>query len=349
LLPPHLWLDWWRPRLTARTALLLPASWLFAGLIGIRRYLFRRGVLRSFSLDVPVIIVGNITVGGSGKTPLAIALVHALRAAGYTPGVISRGYGGSSTSSDPIEVTGRTTPEECGDEPLLIRQRTGVPVFVCRNRVAAARALRQSHPGVNVLVSDDGLQHLALAGGIRLAVFDERGIGNGRLLPAGPLREPLSSVEGLTALVCHGSEALLARMAGSSGFAKVNPPPVYRMQFEPGLAYQLVQPDRRVPVASLAEKGPVAAVAGIGHPPRFFATLEHAGLAFSRHPFPDHHLFCEADLEAVEASVIIMTEKDAIKCKAFDDARIWVLPVDAALDPLLIARILETLRGPKAA
>lgn len=348
MLPPHLWLDWWRPGLTARTALLLPASWLFAVLIGFRRYLFRHGVLPSFSLDVPIIIVGNITVGGTGKTPLVIALVDALRAAGCTPGVISRGYGGSSSSSDPIEVTALTSPEECGDEPLLIRQRTGVPVFVCRKRVAAAQALRRSYQKVDVLVSDDGLQHLALAGGIRLAVFDERGVGNGRLLPAGPLREPLSSLEGLTAMVCNGSEALLARMAGLSGFARVNPP-AYRMQFSPGLAYQLIQPDRLTPVASLAEKGLVAAVAGIGHPPRFFETLEHAGLAFSRHPFPDHHLFSADDLEAIDASVIVMTEKDAIKCKAFDDARIWVLPVDAALDPLLIARILETLRGPKTA
>ena len=121
MLLPHLWLDWWRPGLTARTALLLPASWLFAILIGFRRHLFRLGVLRSFSLDVPIIIVGNITVGGTGKTPLVITLVDALRAAGYTPGVISRGYGRSSGSSDPVEVTALSTPEECGDEPLLIR------------------------------------------------------------------------------------------------------------------------------------------------------------------------------------------------------------------------------------
>lgn len=349
MLSPHLWLDWWRPRLTARTALLLPASWLYAALVALRKYFYQNGWLRSARPGLPVIIVGNITVGGTGKTPLVIALVHALRTAGYTPGVISRGYGRSARSVDPIEVTAGTSPEECGDEPLLIFQRTAAPVFVCTKRLAAANALTQAHPGVNALVSDDGLQHLALAGGIRLALFDERGIGNGCLLPAGPLREPVSSLSSLTAVVCNGTDKLLQDMGALTLLARTKPPPVYRMLFEPGLPYQLNQPDRRLPLGLLAEMGPVAAVAGIGHPPRFFDTLERAGMQFSRHPFPDHHAFCESDLDDIQASVIIMTEKDAIKCTAFADARIWVLPVDATLDPLLIARILETLRGPKTA
>ena len=350
--------DWWLPRLTVRTALLLPISWIFALAAGLRRAFYRYGLLRSVRLEVPVIVVGNLTVGGSGKTPLVIALVMALRAAGYRPGVISRGYGGahSATRDAPLEVTpaseseATTDPGRTGDEPLLIRRRTGAPVFVSADRPRAARALLAAHPDVNLIISDDGLQHYALARDIEIAVFDSRGAGNGRQLPAGPLREPLARAAGLTALVHNGSCDIAAKIGSHQGFPAWHP-----MQIQTLPAYRLIDPAQTCAPAELGSRsllgkpGALTAVAGIGDPARFFRALRAFGLTIDEHPVPDHYALTHADLAAIQADVIVMTEKDALKCAAFNDARIWVLPVEAHIDVALTNLILEKLRGRQAA
>ena len=352
---------WWRPELTARAALpspllhslllplLLPLSWLFGALAALRRMLYRTGLLHVTRVAVPVIVVGNLTAGGSGKTPLVIALAPALRAAGYSPGVISRGYGGAhaASSDGPLEVAPDTDPARCGDEPLLIRRRADVPVLVGRNRPRTAGALLAAHPHVNVILSDDGLQHYALARDIEIVVFDARGAGNGRLLPAGPLREPLTRARSASAIVHNVAPGEVAGIGSHQGF-----PASFNMHLEPLPCYRLIDPAETCAaelVAARAAPGRLAAVAGIGHPARFFDTLRRAGLVFNEHPFPDHHAFTQADLATIDADTIVMTEKDALKCSAFKDARIWVLPVEANIDPALVTLILEKLRGRQTA
>lgn len=362
--------DWWQPRLTARTALLLPVSWLFRLAAALRRALYRCHALTAHRLAVPVIVVGNLTLGGSGKTPLVIALVRQLAAQGYRPGVISRGYGRSETRGGAergaehpvqgraIEVKPGSNAAISGDEPLLIARATSAPVFVDADRVRAGRALLAAHPDVNVIVSDDGLQHYALARDIEIAVFDARGAGNGQLLPAGPLREPLSRATGLTALVHNAPTSHAANNGLHQRF-----PAMRAMQLLPQRCYRLTNPAQTCAIEQLAERVArhgadgtantaitgIAAIAGIGHPARFFATLRAAGLAPIECPFPDHHAFTRADLAAISAPTIIMTEKDALKCSAFNDARIWVLPVTAHLDAAFYDLILEKLRGRQAA
>lgn len=365
--------DWWLPRLTARTALLLPLGWMFAAIAVLRRALYRYGLLRSVRLEVPVIVVGNLTVGGSGKTPLVIALVMALRAAGYRPGVISRGYGGTHDElrAGPLEVAPEFDPDShpnsadstpapgsadagnpavTGDEPLLIRHRTGAPMFVSADRPRGARALLAAHPEINVIISDDGLQHYALGRDIEIAVFDSRGAGNGRLLPAGPLREPLARAARLTALVHNGSSDIISKIGSHQGF-----PAWHSMQIEMLPAYRLIDPAQACAPSDLGSRGPpgkssaLAAVAGIGNPARFFDALRALGLAIDEHPFPDHYAITRADLAAIDADTLVMTEKDALKCEAFNDARIWVLPIEARIDVALTNLILEKLRGRQAA
>ena len=345
---------WWRPKLTGRATLLLPLSWLFGALAALRRASYRAGILRVTSVPAPVIVVGNLTAGGSGKTPLVIALVQALRAAGYTPGVISRGYGGAhdgdapgASGGEPLEVTASIDPALSGDEPLLIQRRTGAPVFVSRDRPRAAHSLLKAHPDVNVLFSDDGLQHYALARDVEIAVFDARGAGNHRLLPAGPLREPLARAASVTAIVHNVTAEHMAKIVSHQSF-----PASFTMQLAPLPCYQLVNPGETCEANRLigrGARGALAAVAGIGDPARFFATLRALGLAFSEHPFPDHHAFTPGDLATIDADTIVMTEKDALKCAVFNDARIWVLPVEARIDTALINLILEKLRGRQAA
>ena len=358
--------DWWLPQLTIRTALLLPAGWLFRLAVALRRGLYRCGVLRSIRLSAPVVVVGNLTVGGSGKTPLVIALVRRLQEHGYRPGVISRGYGRRDADAGrlcpALEVSQHDDPARSGDEPLLIARATGAPVFVDADRTRAGRALLAKHPDVNVIVSDDGLQHYALARDVDIAVFDERGAGNRQMLPAGPLREPLSRATSLTALVRNDSGGDALKNGLYQRF-----PGMHSMKLIPQLCYRLIDPAQTCDALALqtgraahgtgtststdtdTDTTAAAALAGIGNPARFFATLRAAGLTISEHPFPDHHAFTREDLAAIHANTLIMTEKDALKCSAFDDARAWVLPVAAQVDPALFELILERLRGRKTA
>ncbi|PWF54545.1 tetraacyldisaccharide 4'-kinase [Massilia glaciei] len=316
---------------------LWPVSLLFRAASGGRAALFRHGLLKSERLPVPVVVVGNIFIGGTGKTPLTIWLAETLRAAGFTPGVISRGHGGDGTS--PIALDADSTARQVGDEPLLIARRTGCPVVVGRSRAAAGRALLALHPGVDIIISDDGLQHHALRRDLEIILFDARGTGNGWLLPAGPLREPPSRRRDFTIVNAPALTPELVAQAGAAPF---------RMQLAGGFAEQLARPGARVPLLELAGKRLVAA-AGIGNPARFFTMLRAAGLAFAELPLPDHHDFLDQPFAHVDADVILITEKDAVKCGQIEnlkhDPRLWVVPVTARLDAALAEQIVEKCRG----
>ena len=295
---------------------------------------------------MPVIVVGNITVGGSGKTPLVIALVEALRREGYAPGVVSRGYGGTAARSksavERVDETLEDAADRFGDESVLIRHRTSVPVFVGRRRVQAARALIAAHPEVDVLIADDGLQHHALARNFEIAVFDARGAGNGRLLPAGPLREPLDRLLDIDAIVLNGEDAVLPALP--AGAAPARSP--YRMTLVPDDAYRVNNPSE-TRALELFRGRRLTAAAGIGNPQRFFALLHRAGLKFHRMPLDDHHRYRDNPFVSRYAEVVLMTEKDAVKCKRFDESRMWAVPVTAEVDPALVAALLEHIGGSK--
>ncbi|MGV7210584.1 tetraacyldisaccharide 4'-kinase [Oxalobacteraceae bacterium A2-2] len=321
---------------------LWPLSLLFRALSAVRAALYRLGVYRSARLPVPVVVVGNIYIGGTGKTPLTIWLVQALRAAGLRPGVVSRGFGGQGGAA--TEVMDGSAARQVGDEPLLIRQRTGCPVVVGRDRAAAGRALLAAHPEVDVLVTDDGLQHYALARDVEIILFDGRGAGNGWLLPAGPLREPRSRRRDYTVVNTPELTPQLAAAVAGPG------PAPFQMMLAGGHAEQLCDRVRRLPLADLAGPGlRIVAAAGIGNPGRFFSMLRAAGLAFEELPLPDHHDFLDRPFAHVRADLILMTEKDAVKCAQIEeisnDPRLWVVPVEAQLDAALAAQIVEKCRG----
>ena len=317
---------------------LSPALWLLAPLAGAYSALaaVNRRRARPARLPVPVIVVGNITVGGAGKTPLTLWLAGQLCARGWRPGIVSRGYGGDSAAPRPVAAS--SLPAEVGDEPLLLYRRSGVPVWIGRDRVAAGRALLAASPGVNVIICDDGLQHYRLARDVELAVFDGRGAGNGWRLPAGPLREPLARLAGVAAVVCNGPPD-----------DRIPPTlPRFEMRLQPGAFYRLDDPRQVCAAPDLAGRR-LHALAGIGDPERFFRTLEALGLGFARHPFPDHHAYRAADLAFADDGVLLMTEKDAVKCVGLTAAEAWVLPVEAEVAPALIDLILEKLRGRQTA
>jgi tetraacyldisaccharide 4'-kinase len=321
---------------------LWPLSLPFRGLAALRRLLFRAGLLASERLPVPVIVVGNIFIGGTGKTPLTIWLVEQLRAAGLKPGVISRGHGGEGDAG-PREVLAGSSAREVGDEPLLIAGRTGCPVVVGRRRAAAGRHLLERHPEVDVLVTDDGLQHYALQRDVELVLFDGRGVGNGWTLPAGPLREPPSRRRDFTVVNTPELTPLLAAAVGGRPF---------QMRLAGTWAEPLRDPGRRLPLAELAATMAgkrIAAAAGIGNPGRFFAMLKAAGLQVRELALPDHHDFLDDPFRGLDADLILVTEKDAVKCRQLEhlnnDPRLWVVPVTAQIDPALAAQIVEKCRG----
>jgi tetraacyldisaccharide 4'-kinase len=313
-------------------AFLLPLSALFAAVVFVRRALFRTGLLRGKRLPVPVIVVGNITVGGSGKTPLVLWLARFLVENGFRPGIVCRGYGG--TARGPQPVSPGADPAVVGDEPALLAARAGVPVWIGSARVAAAEALLAAHPDCNVIVSDDGLQHYALRRDLEIAVVDgARGFGNGWLLPAGPLREPVSRLAEVGLVVVNGDTLPGGVPAGAA-----------RMRLAGDRLHNLRDPTKQRSAQSFAGQS-VHAVAGIGDPGRFFRHLQALGLAVNPHPFPDHHAFRPVDLEIAGTDSIVMTEKDAVKCRAFGSDRCWVLPVEAQVDAAVGAAVLQRLRA----
>jgi tetraacyldisaccharide 4'-kinase len=315
-------------------------SILFAFVVAVRRFAWHIGLFRTQHLAVPVIVVGNVAVGGSGKTPVVIWLAEALRQHGWVPGIISRGYGGRVLT--PTPVLPRSDPAEVGDEPVLISRRTGVPMWIGHDRPAVGRALLAAHPQVNVIISDDGLQHYRLARDVEIVVLDERVLGNALPLPAGPLREPLRRVSQSHLAVLHGESSARTRTA-------IGAVPTASMTLAPGKFYRLHAPEEQADVAQLKAMT-LKALAGIGRPERFFETLRALGLTPSdTRAFPDHHVFSARDLALDGADALLMTEKDAIKCRAIAPEQTWVLPVDAHIDAAALQHILEHLNGPEAA
>jgi tetraacyldisaccharide 4'-kinase len=336
---------WYQRRLSPFLVLLLPLSWVFGLLVRVRRRLYGCGLMRSYRLSVPVVVVGNLTVGGAGKTPLVLWLVERLKEQGWRPGIISRGYRGAADEA--LAVTPAGDPSIVGDEPILLARRGGVPVFVGRDRVGAGRSLLSAHPECDVLVSDDGLQHYRLQRSVEIAVFDGRGAGNGRLLPAGPLREPLGRLSGVDALVWNrpSGERIASHEATLRSAA-----PQFEMHLV-GLRFRALHDANRVCTAADLQGKRLFAMAGIGDPGRFFRQLESMGLEFEKHPFPDHHAYLAEDLAFAHNGVLLMTEKDAVKCAPLlSRGEAWVLPVEAQFagtpdGKSLFATILEKLDG----
>jgi tetraacyldisaccharide 4'-kinase len=299
---------------------LLPLSWLFQLLTTIRRYAYRRHWFKSYALPVPVIIVGNITVGGTGKTPLVILLAEQLKNAGYTPGIISRGYGGTQDG----EVLADGLPSQFGDEPVLIAKRTACPVWVNADRVMAGRGLLAAHPNCNVIISDDGLQHYRLKREIEIVVLNSKhSFGNRRLLPAGPLREKISRLTQVLAIVDT------SRIGSKDVLGSTLSPPLYSMSLLMQGIYSL-DDTRKISLSELQHQS-VVAIAGIGHPDRFFSFIKGLGLNCEYLAFNDHHAFIQQDFADLQHKTILMTEKDAVKCKHLELNNAWYLPVSAIL------------------
>ncbi|MEQ1662411.1 MAG: tetraacyldisaccharide 4'-kinase [Thiobacillus sp.] len=297
-----------------RNLLLAPLSAAFALAVGLRRFAYRRGWLASVAVGVPVLVVGNITAGGSGKTPLVIWLVEQLRAQGCRPGVVSRGYGGSVRGS--MQVQHDSDPAQVGDEPLSILLRTGAPVVVGRDRVAAARTLLARHPGIDCIVSDDGLQHYRLQRDGEIAVLDAAtGFGNGWLLPAGPLRESRSRMQQVDAVVRVHREGAVA----------VSSLPGWRVDYQAGKVWRLKAPQDVLPLSALPTVEWLA-ITGIGRPEGFFDMLTQHGIAFRARAFADHHAFSPRELPA--DSAVLMTEKDAVKCLGFAGDDWWAVMLE---------------------
>lgn len=294
--------------------LLLPLSWLYGLVSGGIRLCYTLGLKRAWRAPVPVVVVGNLTAGGNGKTPVVIWLVEQLQQRGIRVGVVSRGYGGKAQAY-PLLLTTETTTAEAGDEPVLIFQRTGVPVAVSPVRADAVKAILAQHD-VQIIVTDDGLQHYRLARDVEIVVIDgERRFGNGWWLPAGPMRERAGRLKSVDATIVNGGTPL---------------PGEIPMCLEPGLAVNLRTGERR----NVAQLPNIVAMAGIGHPPRFFATLEACGARPQKCiALADHQSLTYSDVSVLsgEDQTLVMTEKDAVKCRAFADDNWWYLPVDAHL------------------
>lgn len=322
-----------------------PLSRVFSGLAWLRRVFYRLGWFKVRRLPVPVIVVGNLNVGGSGKTPLTIALVEWLRQAGFSPGIISRGYGGSAR--EPMQVWPHSDPALVGDEPVLLARRTGIPLWIGRERAEAGRSLLAAQPQVDLLIADDGLQHLALARDVELVVVDAaRGFGNGQMLPAGPLRESLSRLARVDAVVVNGGERVNGVTVPCAQFG---------MCIVATRLVNLADPTRSLDVpqflaeyAATLSARPPHAIAGIGNPQRFFSQLEALGIHAIPHAFADHHAYQADDLPTGK---VLMTEKDAVKCFSLgkqtgrDD--LWFLAVDAEVDAGLQHLIIQLLHSRK--
>ncbi len=323
---------WLRRGALARA--LLPLSFLYGALLSVRAGCFRLGLMRSVQLPAPVVVVGNLVAGGAGKTPTTIALVQLLRDRGFTPGIISRGYG---RQSDHIVLLSRETPvREAGDEPLLLLLRSGAPVAVGADRVATGQALLRANPTVNLLISDDGLQHRRLARDAQVIVFDERGAGNGWLLPAGPLREPVPATVPPRSVVLYNaaapSTALPGHLAGRrlSGLVSLH-------------HWWLGQAARPETFAELKGRT-VLAAAGLARPQRFFEMLRAQGLSITELPLPDHHDFAALPWPA-DTREVLVTEKDAVKLRpeAMGATRVWVATLDFELSPAFASELMQWL------
>jgi tetraacyldisaccharide 4'-kinase len=341
------WLQGQWYRLTPWQLLLRPIGEAFGFVVWVRRALYHGSLLRSVRLPVPVIVVGNIDVGGSGKTPLTIWLVDFLREMGFKPGVVSRGYARSSAQL--LAAKPDSDPAEVGDEPLLIARRTGVPVFVAADRVAAAQTLLRSYPDCNVIVSDDGLQHYRLRRDLEIVVVDgERRLGNGNLLPAGPLRESKERLHFIDAIVVNGGrEGRSLRAVIGVDFEGM----MFHMGLRGEVFYNLKNPELRARAEAFSGQR-LYAIAGIANPERFFRKLRSLGVKSTERAFPDHHAFVASDLDFAAGATVLMTEKDAVKCQAFARENWWALAVSADLSATfgyLIVDKVKKFHGPQTA
>ncbi len=320
----------WRTPTAWGQTVLRPASGLFRALAGLRRAAYRSGLRRAARLPVPVIVVGNITVGGSGKTPLVMHLVEQLQARGWRPGVVSRGYGGADDAARRLGAD--ADPAEHGDEPVMVALRCGCPVAVGADRAAAARLLLDT---CDVIVADDGLQHYALARDLEIAVVDgDSGLGNGRLLPAGPLREPRARLRSVDFVAVRDDDGAFDTAAHGA----------YCFRVAAGETRRLIAPETARPLNAWGDST-LHAVAGIGVPERFFGQLEDLGLTIERHAFADHHAFRPADLAFGDEAPILMTEKDAIKCRAFADERMWFVSAAVIDEDGVAPAVIQRLAG----
>lgn len=302
------WLKW----------LLWPLSVGYACVMKGRAACYRRQWFHATQMPVPVIVVGNLTVGGTGKTPFCIALSQYLKTQGYRPGLVSRGYGGRAINTPQI-VTVDSDPDDVGDEPVLLVKKTGCPMVVGKNRVAAAHRLLNEYD-CDVIVSDDGLQHYALKRNFEIVIVDAiRGLGNGLCLPAGPLREPASRIHSVDRVVSNHSSDMMIHV---------------------GVPYSLLDTQQTI-TPEMIEMQQMIAIAGIANPQRFFTALSDRGFIFTTQIFPDHHIFSESDLKSFDANIVMMTEKDAVKFDKFADARCYALPIEVKLSEKLLNSIID--------
>ncbi|MCA2999608.1 MAG: tetraacyldisaccharide 4'-kinase [Rhodocyclaceae bacterium] len=350
---------------------LQPVSWVFQLLVWVRRKAFALGILPSRRPGRPVIVIGNISVGGTGKTPLVLALVSFFQSQAKTPGILTRGYMPSSNLRVPaagsvIHVIPQTTPAEnpaFADEAVLLSECSSAPVFAGANRVAVAAMLLQRYPSTDVLICDDGLQHYALQRDIEIAVVDaSRGFGNGFCLPAGPLREPIARLACVDCIVLNGASndgqfqaktpEEADRMASLALQLSAINVPVFEMTYADARMRQLGVGQANAPYLSptafcdLHQGKRIVAIAGIGNPARFFTQLASLGVVLAgKFAFPDHHPFGISDLRSIDADIILMTEKDAVKCRLYaaSDKRLWSMRVDAKLPEAFFEFVLKKL------
>jgi len=293
--------------------MLVPLGWCYQLLMTLRHLLYQSGILPTQRLDIPVIVVGNIVAGGTGKTPLVIWLAAYLKEQGYRPGIVSRGYK-SKVKQWPQQVRIDSNPELVGDEPVLLARRTNCPVAIAPNRYIAAEALVE-HEQVDIIVCDDGLQHYALERDIEIAVIDGvRRHGNGRCLPAGPLREPVGRLKNVDMIVCN------------SGAVRGE----FEMEYMPQQLCSVMDENKRCDVEQFQNQS-IHAVAGIGNPAKFFSYLRGKGIRTIEHEFPDHYQFKAKDICFDDGFSVVMTEKDAIKCTEFASEEHWFLPIDVKM------------------
>lgn len=312
--------SWWSKHLLPLNYLLMPWSILYMATVIVRRFLYRLGIKKQTTFDVPVIIVGNIVVGGTGKTPLVIYLANLLKNQGYNPGIVSRGYGVKKIEQ-PITVLSHNDPSEVGDEPVLIASKTKCPIVVSADRVRAVEYLLKEHH-CDIVLSDDGLQHYALSRDLEIVVVDgERRFGNHWCLPAGPLREPLYRLYNVDWIVCNGKP-----FPKSSHFYRK----MVLMNLSPLKITAMSDPNKHLEVTEMKDEK-IHAIAGIGNPKRFFMQLKALGLNIIEHALPDHYRFTRKEIDFGADSKVIMTEKDAVKCQKFSDERHYYLPVQAEL------------------
>ncbi len=321
---------WYCRSLTWLTLLLLPFSYLFRLIVFLRLFFYKHQFIKTQHFPVPIIVIGNLTVGGTGKTPIVIWLADFLKTQNWRPGIISRGFGGSKQTT-PFVVKEHSDPKVVGDEAILLVRKSECPVVICADRVAAAKKLLEI-TDCNVILSDDGLQHYRLARDIEIAVLDgDRQLGNGFLMPAGPLRESQARLNQVDFVIQQG---------GSENEK------YYHMQVKGNELVSLANPKTHIPVAHFKNTS-VHAVAGIGNPQRFFASLREQGLQIIEHVFPDHYLYEKKDFNFPDTLPIVMTEKDKVKCESWADERFWYLPVVATIDESFKKKLLFLLSRPR--